>query len=590
MSKHPSSFTGRFFTTAAVTLTVASMAAGAFAASGKLKVSEADVRKADYIFLESQRLKQQDKDDAYFELVKRAYELNPDDKYLGMEVGVHRMMLSEGDSAELEEGLAMLADYAYANPQDLYSCAKYASLADNLGHRKDALAMWNTLYLRNSDRPEVALKYADLLTATIDSVNLSKALDIYNDIERSEGMVPMLTGRKMQVHSILRDTAAIVAEARKLLASSPNSPEYNSMVGMTMMQLGREDSALTYFNRAVELDPTSGAAYYHRANYYKAVGDSVGYDREVFQAMLQPDLDLEPKLEILRQYVGELYRDSTQYGRINGVFGSIIDRYPHEAIVRKMYAEYLMLTGKGADAAEQMGYALDSDPSDETSWLQYTSLQLQNSNWAKAVDAASSGLHYFPGNNRLIALEAIALVQMKEYDKSVALLNDAIAATDSTDMELMSEFYTSLGDCYYSWEKKDSAFAAYNKALEYNPDNLGALNNCAYYLACEDMDLDKAENMIKRVVAEKPEDGTTLDTYAWVMFKKQDYAKAKELIDGAMENESEPSSELLEHAGDIYFMNQLPDEAVEFWRKALLLDGDNELLKRKVKHKTFYYK
>ena len=104
------------------------------------------------------------------------------------------------------------------------------------------------------------------------------------------------------------------------------------------------------------------------------------------------------------------------------------------------------------------------------------------------------------------------------------------------------------------------------------------------------MDLDKAENMIKRVVAEKPEDGTTLDTYAWVMFKKQDYAKAKELIDGAMENEAEPSSELLEHAGDIYFMNQLPDEAVEFWRKALLLDSDNELLKRKVKHKTFYYK
>lgn len=89
--------------------------------------------------------------------------------------------------------------------------------------------------------------------------------------------------------------------------------------------------------------------------------------------MRQPDLDLESKLEILRQYVSELYRDSTQTGRITDVFGSIIDQYPHDAIVRKMYAEYLMLTDKTTEAAEQMGYAVDSDPSDETSWLQYTS-------------------------------------------------------------------------------------------------------------------------------------------------------------------------------------------------------------------------
>ena len=123
-----------------------------------------------------------------------------------------------------------------------------------------------------------------------------------------------------------------------------------------------------------------------------------------------------------------------------------------------------------------------------------------------------------------------------------------------------------------------------------NPNNLGALNNCAYYLACEDRDLDKAEAMILKVVSEKPEDGTSLDTYAWVLFKKQDYVKAKEVIDGALENESAPSAELYEHAGDIYFMNKEPDEALEFWRKALALDPDNDLLKRKVKHKTFYYK
>ncbi len=36
------------------------------------------------------------------------------------------------------------------------------------------------------------------------------------------------------------------------------------------MDLGDTDSALVYFNRAVEIDPGSGIAYYSRANYYNA--------------------------------------------------------------------------------------------------------------------------------------------------------------------------------------------------------------------------------------------------------------------------------------------------------------------------------
>jgi tetratricopeptide (TPR) repeat protein len=43
------------------------------------------------------------------------------------------------------------------------------------------------------------------------------------------------------------------------------------------------------------------------------------------------------------------------------------------------------------------------------------------------------------------------------------------------------------------------------------------------------------------------------------------------------------------HAGDIYFWNQQPDKAVEFWKKALDLDPDNELLARKVKYKTYFH-
>ena len=110
--------------------------------------------------------------------------------------------------------------------------------------------------------------------------------------------------------------------------------------------------------------------------------------------------------------------------------------------------------------------------------------------------------------------------------------------------------------------KIDSAFIHYDRALLYDPANLLAMNNCAYYLACENRDLDRAEQLSYRCITEEPDNATSLDTYAWILYRKLDYAEARRYIDRALEKDPEPSAELMEHAGDIYFMNQLPEQAL----------------------------
>lgn len=178
---------------------------------------------------------------------------------------------------------------------------------------------------------------------------------------------------------------------------------------------------------------------------------------------------------------------------------------------------------------------------------------------------------------------------MKEYDKALSNLNKSMELTDSVDYEAVSQIMSSMGDVYYAKGDRDSAFVYYDKAISIDPDNLLALNNCAYYLAVEGRDLDKAEEMSARTIKERPDDATSLDTYAWVMFRKKNYTEAMAYIDKAIANSEDPSEELYHHAGDIYFMNGEPQKALEFWEKALALDPDNELLQRKVKHKTYFY-
>ena len=111
-------------------------------------------------------------------------------------------------------------------------------------------------------------------------------------------------------------------------------------------------------------------------------------------------------------------------------------------------------------------------------------------------------------------------------------------------------------------------------------------------MAVEGKDLDEALHMIEKVMNEEKDNPTSLDTYAWVLFKRKDYAKAREMIDRTIEltDEADMSADVLEHAGDIYFMDGEPDMAVDFWKRAMKYDPDNELLQRKVRHKTNFFK
>ena len=87
-----------------------------------------------------------------------------------------------------------------------------------------------------------------------------------------------------------------------------------------------------------------------------------------------------------------------------------------------------------------------------------------------------------------------------------------------------------------------------------------------------------------------PTNATFIDTYAWVFFKKKDYAMALLYIKSAIANADEPSADILDHYGDILYMNGDTDEAVKQWEKALELEPDKELIKRKVEDKTYYEK
>lgn len=553
---------------------------------------EADMRKSDAIYMEALVQKQRGNADAYSELLTAAYQLNPADKYLGSEYGsvLVRGGAQSNDSLRVAHGVALIRDYA-ESPEglgDYYTQMTAAQLSSFLGDDDYAMKVLRRVYLSNPDRPEAALSYSDKLAERPDSASLDAALAVLDTLETREGNSILLTGRRIHIYLMEGDTAAIVNEIQRQVKLQPTSTDVLVMGGDIFSNFNMPDSALAYYNRAIALDPENGIAYYSLANHYMNQGDSVGYGREMVKALELPDLAINVKTELIRDYVSRFYKDSSKHAELDSLFVRMLEMNPHEASLHGFYADYLAAIGRYPEAAEQVEYQLALDPGVAADrWSMLTSLYYSSKETEKAIDAATRGMHYYPDNADLPLQLSAAYTQQKQADKAIALLKPLVDKAE--DAPRRSDLLTAIGDAFYADEKPDSAFTYYEQAIQVNPGNYTAMNNCAYFLACQNQDLDRALSLIEMVIENKPDDPTSLDTYAWVLFKRASYDKALEAMDKALAGEDEPTAEMLEHAGDIYFMARKNQEAVEFWKKALELDPDNELLKRKVTHKTYFY-
>ncbi len=558
-------------------------------AIAKQSTDQGNDAKADYVFMEAQRQSALGNTDAYYDLLRRAYSLNPKDHTIGFYVGYFDLTTAGNDSIRFSNGYNLMKQHFEAQPDDYYNSFMFGTVNDRLRKTGESVHIWSVLDSLYPAKLEPAFKLADALSMQQDSASLRKAIGIYERLETTKGKSIPLSSRKMRTYMATQDTAAVIDEATSLLATSPTSVEYNIFAGDIFAMFEKNDSAIAYYNRACELDSTSGVAFYQRAMFYKNANDSVAYDREVFNALSREGLGLDAKLELMTDYIRTLYDDPAQQPRIQSLFATLLDQNPHEVALRDLYCSYLLAIHDTDGAQEQLGYAVDMDPANEQRWTTLSSLSADKGEYNKSIEIAERGLHYFPKSVPLYMIIGSSYQLQHNYAKALEMLNKALDQTPVNNLDARSQIIGSIGDVYVAKEMRDSAYTFYDEALLLNPRNLLVKNNYAYSLAVEEKNLDKAERMSADVIAERPEDATSLDTYAWVMFKKKNYVEAKAYIEKAINGTDEDSAEVFHHAGDIYFWNSEPDKAIEYWEKALKLEPDNLLLQKKIKNKTFFF-
>lgn len=544
------------------------------------RITDADRRKSSYIFLEAQNEKSRDKADAYFDLLRRAYDLDTTNTAAAFYLGHCLLTMRGGNKTRYERGLALLKKHFDAHPDDFYETTFYSDACMMMGKTDEALRAIKRLCASNPGKLEVQARLAEAYTRTGDFVQSNATLDT---IELHHGQSFQLTSKKINNYVALNDTAGAIGEMHRLLATAPRNARYNMGMAGVMQQFGKSDSALHYLNVAQEVEPDNGYTYLAKAEYFQEIGDTAAYDQQIYHALTSDNLEVESKLGVLVTYLRQQMQnggDSTR--RADELFAVLLSQHPHEADIHQLYGEYLMAHDDYKAAAEQQGYVLDINPTDVTGWRRLVIIDIMADDYPAAIKAAERAMEYNPDSLELYTYVAPAYYQMKEYDKALHTYQLALSMADSADVETRSDMIGGMGDVYFELGDTLKAFQSYERALELNPLNVGIMNNYAYFLSLSERELDKAERMSATTIKMYPDNSTYLDTYAWVLYKQGDTARALEYIRKAMACDDSPSSDLLEHYGDILDRDGQHEEAMAQWKRALELDPDSKTLKAKV--------
>lgn len=537
-------------------------------------------RKYDYFFLEAAKLKVRKDYDAAFNLLQHCLTINPNASSALYELAQYYMFLKQ-----VPQGQAALEKAVENEPDNYWYSQGLANLYQQQDEIEKAAKLLESMSVRFPDK-------LDPLYALLDIYNRQEAYDkviaTLNRIEQKMGKNEQLSMEKFRIYLQMKDDKNAFNEIESLVAEYPMDLRYQVVLGDVYLQNGKKEEAYEIYRKVLQAEPDNAMALYALASYYESTGQKELYRQQLDTLLLNRKVPSETKLSVMRQVIVEAEQEGKDSTQVIGLFDRMLQQEPDDAQVPMLYAQYLISKGMNQEALPVLRQVLEIDPTNTAARMMLLGEAVRKEDYEDVIRLCEAGTVANPEMLEFYFYLAIAYNQAERTDDVIAVCLKALEhVTADSKKEVVSDFYTILADAYHTKDRKDEAYAAYDSALVYNPSNIGALNNYAYYLSVERRNLDKAEEMSYKTVKAEPNNATYLDTYAWILFEKGNYAEARLYIDDALKSNTEDSNVIIEHCGDIYYMTGDVDGALKFWKQALEKGNTSKTLKQKIQKKKY---
>lgn len=546
--------------------------------------STANERAADYYYLQAISLMEQEKYDAAYDMFEHCRSISPSSSAVLYELANIYQYIGQRDKA-----LAILRGIVHDNKQNYLFWESLIRFYEEEGNSEALLQVYEEMSHIFPEKSNILFTLAMQYT---DRGDYEQAIAALNHYEKVEGRSDVVSMQKYKIYLMMNNHKAAVAEVESLISEFPDDPRFLPLLGDTYYFMGEHEKAFSIHHEVLATDPDNIFSLKCLAGYYKDEKNDSLYCHYVERAIRSDKLESEERLLFLRDYVS--YKDALgHHDYIVSFLSSLLElpaTYADAVKIFFFYHEYY-INNHDIDEATMRPIVekiIQKEP--DNSWAHITLLlfAIERQNYEEVVSRSETAIMYFPEMIALYRYRGIALYHLGRKEEALeTYLQGVERCSESAKSDAVSDLYALIGDAYHEAGRFNEAMAAYDSALEYNSNNLFVLNNYAYYLALENIELEKALEMSARTLQEEPDELIYIDTYAWILFLLERYDEARVYADRLMAGDNIKSAVEYHHCGDIYAKCGDIERAVECWIMARDNGDDSKVLKRKIKKRKY---
>ena len=546
-------------------------------------ISDNDRKRFDYFFLEAVRQQNAGKLTAAFELLEHARSINPNAAEVYYYESMFQAMMKRDSLA-----LANMEKAVELNPDNQTYAEQLAQYYIANQQYDKAISAYELLYAHNHDNTDALRILVQLYQQKKNFPNMFSTIE---RLETEEGESEQLALSKMRVYEMMGDQKAAYNSLKELADKHPLDMVYRVMLGNWLMQNNRQKEAYKYFIDVLKEEPDNAYAESSLYDYYNATHQEVLARQMLDRILMGDNTPVDTKIVMIRAFIQDNEAHGGDSTQVLSLFDKVLAVPKPEEHIAELRAAYMSLKKMPQDSVNAAYMkVLDIAPDNAGARLQLVQSLWNAKKYDEVIAMTDQAQAYNPEEMVFYYFGGMAHYLKGDEESTLSTFKKGIAqVNDKSSPDLVSDLYMIMGDILNKKGLEKESFAAYDSCLHYKDDNVPALNNYAYYMSVNGKNLHQAEQMSFKTIKAEPKNGTYLDTYAWILFMEERYHEAKIYIDQAVANldSTQNNNTVIEHAGDIYAMNGLTEEAMKFWQRSYDAGNKSDAVELKLKNKRY---
>ena len=504
-------------------------------------------RTYDEFFLEAMVQRQKGNNDAAFDLLRHCLDINPDAPEAWYFLAQYYNALKDSDKS-----LEYIKKAASLDPDNETYMETLAQAYIRQQDYESAIPVVEKIYARDKEREDLLEMLFQLYQQVGD---YASAVEVLNRIESIDGKSERLSVAKSEIFTRQGNTKAAIAEIKALSDKYPNDFNYLALYGETLMMNGKLKKALKVYDKILKEEPDNNRVLMSLRTYHQALNHFTIADSLTERVLLNKNATMDEKIHILRQEISASENAGGDSTRVLQLFDKILKQPQTDENMALLCASYMNIKKMPKDSISKvLEMALGLAPDNSSARLQLIGYAWETDDMERVISLCQDARQYNPDEMAFYYYQGVAYYRRDSLDAALSAFKNGIGVIkEDSDPAIVSDFYAVMGDILHQKGLVRESYEAYDSCLQWKDDNMGCLNNYAYFLSETGEQLSKAEQMSFKTIKAEPKNATYLDTYAWILYMLGRYSEANIYIDQALQNldEAQDNSVIKEHADKI---------------------------------------